>query len=170
MKLLTDWGFRRETWQQGERGEYWVLAQAILLLILPFLPIQPLPGIPLTLSLQWGLWTLAGLLGGFAVMLVLNGLLALGKSLTPLPYPREDGQLVQTGVYGIVRHPIYSGVILAILAWAIAHLSWPHFLATLVFFLFFNAKASREERWLTEKYPDYPSYQQQTKKLIPLLY
>jgi protein-S-isoprenylcysteine O-methyltransferase Ste14 len=108
--------------------------------------------------------------GSLAVILMGKGLLDLGKSLTPLPYPRDDGQLVQSGVYGWVRHPIYGGLILGILGWAIAHASLSHLAAALLFWVFFDAKSAREETWLLEKYPDYADYRQRVKKLLPWIY
>ncbi len=168
MKLLSDWGFR-SNWQAGERGEYWVIAQALLLLGLILMPTYHLS---VAIAPPWNLvlWVSAGLLGLFALVLFFGGLLQLGTSLTPLPYPREEGQLVQTGVYGLVRHPVYSGLVLGILAWGLFFLSVSHAIAALVFLVFFNAKASREEVWLTEKYPDYPEYRERVKKLIPWVY
>ncbi|MDX2213232.1 MAG: isoprenylcysteine carboxylmethyltransferase family protein [Oculatellaceae cyanobacterium bins.114] len=170
MKLLTDWGFTKAGWQQGQRGEYWVVAQAVLLIALFFVPIYRPVVIQLASIAWYGVWAIALAIGLFALILLFKGLLDLGKNLTPLPYPREDGQLVQTGVYAIVRHPLYSGLILGVLSWAIFNLSLSHAIATLVFFLFFNAKANQEEQWLMEKYPDYSVYQQRVKKLIPWIY
>lgn len=170
MKLLSDWGFTREGWRNGQRGEYWVLLQGLLLVGVVLLPIYRLPSITLRPPSIYGLWGIAGAIALLAVIFLGKGLLDLGQSLTPLPFPREDGQLVQTGVYGWVRHPIYSGVILGVLSYAIAQQSLSHLLATAIFLLFFNAKASREEVWLMERYPNYADYRQRVKKLIPWVY
>lgn len=170
MKLLSNWGFTREGWRNGQRGEYWVLLQGLLLIGVVLLPTYRLPSVVIPSPGIYGLWGIAGAIALLAVILLGKGLLDLGQSLTPLPFPREDGQLVQTGVYGWVRHPIYSGVILGILSYAIAQQSLSHFLATAILLLFFNAKANREETWLLERYPDYINYQQRVKKLIPWIY
>jgi protein-S-isoprenylcysteine O-methyltransferase Ste14 len=102
--------------------------------------------------------------------LIGKGLLDLGQNLTPLPYPKEDGQLVQSGIYSIVRHPLYTGLIALALSWSVFQVSLSHLLATAIVFTFFDAKSRREEAWLTQKYSDYAEYQQQVKKLIPGLY
>ncbi|MEN9206884.1 MAG: isoprenylcysteine carboxylmethyltransferase family protein, partial [Gloeomargarita sp. GMQP_bins_14] len=98
------------------------------------------------------------------------GLLHLGENLTPLPHPKDTGQLVTTGVYGWVRHPIYSSVIFLALAYACWRGSWTHFLGTAGLLLFFDRKAAQEERWLQEKFPTYQTYRQRVKKLIPGVY
>ncbi|MFB8789686.1 MAG: isoprenylcysteine carboxylmethyltransferase family protein [Potamolinea sp.] len=119
------------------------------------------------LYLRWGISAVLGLGGS---VLILKGLLDLGRNLTPLPYPKAQGTLVQSGVYGIVRHPLYSGLIFAAFSWAIFQLSLSHLLASAIAFIFFDVKARREEAWLTQKYPEYSEYQQRVKKLIPGLY
>lgn len=171
MKLLSDWGFTRKGWRSGERGEYLVLLQGALLITFVLLPVYRPAwwsiNLPLLLYLCWGI---AALLGLAASVLIVKGLMDLGRNLTPLPYPRNDGQLVQTGVYSIVRHPLYSGLIFAVISWTVLQLSLSHFVATALLFIFFDVKARREETWLTEKYPEYCDYQQRVKKLIPGMY
>ncbi|HEY9662170.1 MAG TPA: isoprenylcysteine carboxylmethyltransferase family protein [Allocoleopsis sp.] len=169
MKLFSTWGFNRESWK-GQRGEYWVVAQAVLMLGYCLLPVYRPHWLVVSPPLLYGVWTIAALLALAGLILVSKGLLDLGINLTPLPYPREEGTLVQSGVYSVVRHPLYSGLLLAAKAWAIWQLSLTHLLGVLVGFLFFNLKAEREETWLTERYPDYVSYQQHVKKLIPWIY
>ncbi len=170
MGLFTAWGFSTASWQ-GRRGEYWVLLQVVLILGFVILPTyRPdgfvLPEPPLTDVI----WVVATLLGAIAALLLGKGLIDLGHNLTPLPHPRDDGQLVQTGIYGVVRHPLYSGLILAAAGWTIFLLSLSHLVGTVFLFLFLNAKANREEIWLIEKYPDYEDYRRRVKKIIPWIY
>jgi protein-S-isoprenylcysteine O-methyltransferase Ste14 len=171
MNLLKDWGFSWDGLRSGTRGEYWVLAQVLLVLGFVLLPVYRLPGLKLPAGIeQYGLLPIALPLAIVSLILFLKGFWDLGNSLTPLPHPRDDSKLVQTGVYRIVRHPIYSGLILGSLGWALYQLSVTHFMGVIAIFLFFNAKASREEIWLKERYPDYSEYCQRVKKLIPGLY
>lgn len=169
MKLLSKWGFTREGWGNGQRGEYWVLGQAVLLISFMLLPVYR----PISIESPEGgylVWAIASVLGLAALILIGKGLWDLGQQLTPLPYPKQEGQLVRSGVYGIVRHPLYSGVILSTLSWAVFEVSLSHLVGVGVLFAFLNAKANREEIWLMEKYPDYADYRQQVKKLIPWVY
>lgn len=171
LKLLRDWGFTRKGWRSGERGEYLVLLQGALLIGFVLLPVyRPANWVidsPVLLYLRWGI---AAVLGLGASLLMGKGLLDLGRNLTPLPYPKEDGQLVRSGIYSIVRHPLYSGLIFAALSWVVFQLSLSHLIAAAILFTFLDAKARREEAWLSEKYPEYSQYQQRVKKLIPGLY
>jgi protein-S-isoprenylcysteine O-methyltransferase Ste14 len=171
MKLLHDWGFTREGWRSGERGEYWVLLQGVLVVGFVLLPIyRPVGWRINSLGLLHLCWGLSAVLGLVAFWFILKGLIDLGGNLTPLPYPKDEGKLVRLGVYGIVRHPLYSGLIFAALSWAVFQLSLSHLVAVAVLFVFLDAKARKEEVWLTQKYPEYSDYQQQVKKLIPGLY
>jgi protein-S-isoprenylcysteine O-methyltransferase Ste14 len=94
----------------------------------------------------------------------------LGENLTPLPHPKEDATLVQGGIYGIVRHPIYSGAIFTTLGAGLLTGNRTRTLLGAAFFAFFDAKARREEAWLIEKFPAYPAYRRAVKKLIPFVY
>lgn len=169
MKLISQWGFSAESWK-GTRGEYWVALQGMLMIGYLLLPIYRPVWLEVYLPWLYGVWAVAGILLLAAAIWLGKGLIDLGNSLTPLPYPREDGRLIQTGMYATVRHPLYSGIILAAVAYAVGQLSLTHLAAALVLFIFFNFKANQEEIWLSQKYPDYSNYQQQVKKLLPWLY
>ena len=83
---------------------------------------------------------------------------------------KADPELVTTGPYRSIRHPIYTGIILAMIGTAIA-LS-PYWLVPVVVLGgYFVYSATREERYLVERFPDtYPSYQRSTKMLIPFIF
>lgn len=149
----------------GARGELWVVIQAALLILLVFVPhVGPV----------WPATELFRIGGGIVFVIGLATLgvsaLHLGRSLTPLPRPVDDGVLVTRGAYRYVRHPIYLGVLLAALGYALATTSPLRLLLTAVLFVFFDMKARREERWLQERYPDYEAYRRRVRKLIPWIY
>ncbi len=170
MGKLEDWGFTRMSWK-GERGEYWVLAQGILLVGFAFVPHwHPAAWDTFSPVLTYGRWAITLPCAAFATLLLGKGLLDLGENLTPLPYPRETGTLVQTGVYSIVRHCLYSGLIFGTFAYSVWRLSLPHFLMTALLFGVLDFKARKEEAWLTERFPEYDSYRQRVKKFIPGIY
>lgn len=158
-------------WWRGARGEWYVVAQGILMLLIAIGP-RGAPGFsawaePWRAATTW-VGVLLMILGG---VLAVWGLVALGsRNLTALPYPKEGSELVETGPYAIVRNPIYGGLIIGALGWAL----WLHAWLTLVFavglFVLFDFKSRREERWLCERYPAYAAYQARVKKLLPWLY
>jgi protein-S-isoprenylcysteine O-methyltransferase Ste14 len=82
---------------------------------------------------------------------------------------REDPELVTSGPYAYVRHPIYSGLLLAMLGSALA--ASPNWLALFAAcFVYFVYAARVEEGHMTKQFPDvYPAYQRRTKMLIPFL-
>ena len=170
MKILSDWGVT-SNWWRGDRGEYWVIAQGILLIIFALIP----PNIPGFIDLdtsawQYLRWILTAIFSIVAMVFLGRSLFDLGQNLTPLPHPRDDGQLVKTGVYRLVRHPLYGGVIYLALAYASWQMSWVHLVGSIGLFIFFDAKSRTEEVWLTEKFSDYVNYATGVKKLIPWIY
>lgn len=154
----------------GSRGEWWVVAQFILIpLLLALMWIVPI-GQGWPAPLDW-LARIAGLLLLIgAAWLLFAGVLHLGRNLTANPKPIEDGQLVQTGAYGVVRHPIYAGIIIGFLAVALLINSLIGIIGVVVVFLFFDQKSRREEVWLAEAYAGYADYKRRTRKLIPFIY
>ncbi len=64
-------------------------------------------------------------------------------------------------------HPIYGGLILAALGWAIVQASFVAVGLAAALALFFRLKSTREERWLEGRYPGYPAYRARTRRFIP---
>ncbi len=116
--------------------------------------------------LQW--LGLALAVGG--MLLVVAGLVALGPALTPFPHPLEGTQLVRRGVYRLLRHPVYTGLLVGALGWALAWLSLPGVAYSALLAAFFDQKARREERWLRSQFPEYAAYERQVRRFIPGIY
>ena len=95
---------------------------------------------------------------------------ALGPSLSALPAPRPDGELVVTGVYRRVRHPIYAGVIGVALGWAFFVVSPAALVVALALAAWLDLKSRREEVWLLERYPGYAAYRRGTARFVPGAY
>ncbi|HID51668.1 MAG TPA: isoprenylcysteine carboxylmethyltransferase family protein [Anaerolineae bacterium] len=158
------------SWWKGERGEWYVALQFVLFVVLfaaPFLTPQrtgwPSP------------WNMVGmglglLLGVAGAALIMAGLLSLGQNLTAVPHPKDDATLVEVGAYKIVRHPIYSGIILGAFGWGFLMNNLPTLALAVVLFIFFDIKSRREENALCCKFENYSLYQQRVRKLIPYLY
>ncbi len=109
---------------------------------------------------------LAALGLGFAA----RGMLDLGPSLSPFPQPRHRAVLVRRGTFAYVRHPIYGGVIIAALGWALWRTSGLHLLLAAALAVYLDAKGRHEEILLLARYPDYATYRTRTKRLIPWIF
>jgi protein-S-isoprenylcysteine O-methyltransferase Ste14 len=82
---------------------------------------------------------------------------------------KQEPELVTTGPYHRVRHPIYSGIILAMLGTALATTLYG-LVVVAVLGGFFIYSATREEAYLTEQFQDaYRAYKHSTKMLIPFV-
>jgi protein-S-isoprenylcysteine O-methyltransferase Ste14 len=83
---------------------------------------------------------------------------------------KEEPELVTSGPYRWVRHPIYSGVLVAGVGTAVA-LSWLWLIAVGIVGAYFAYSATVEERYLTGEFPDaYPAYRRSTKMFVPLVF
>ena len=158
----------RKPWWKGARGEWLVIAQ-VALMALVFLGPRALAG-----QRPWPFAQAFSVVGGVLLaggsLLLIAGLLFLGRALTPLPYPRDGAELVQTGPFALVRHPMYSGGIVLALGWALVVQGWLTLGYVVALFLFLDVKSRWEERWLARKFPAYAAYQQRVRRLIPWVY
>jgi len=88
----------------GPRGEGWVLIQGVLLVLVAAAGWSLGPDWSGPLGLAGTIVGIVLIAGGF--VLAFRGAVDLGGALTPLPRPRARAELVDTGVYALVRHPI----------------------------------------------------------------
>ncbi len=145
-------------------SRYIFLVQTFLLLLL-FLPFQVSLHLPAIMKYA-GLFFL--ILGGVFTIL---SVFSLKKNLTPSPKPREEGTLITSGLYGVVRHPAYSSILLAVLGVSLLLDDSIRLTLTAILLIFFDVKSRIEETWLEKSYPEYTNYKKQvTKKFIPWVY
>jgi protein-S-isoprenylcysteine O-methyltransferase Ste14 len=116
---------------------------------------------------------LAGLVGltlcTLGVALAVWARLHLGRNWGPPMSHKADPELVTSGPYALIRHPIYTGFILAALGSAIGENPF-WFLLLIVFGGYFIASARREEKLMIEQFPDrYPAYMARTHMLLPFV-
>jgi protein-S-isoprenylcysteine O-methyltransferase Ste14 len=83
---------------------------------------------------------------------------------------KDEPELVTSGPYRRVRHPIYTGILVAGIGTGVA-LRWVWLLAVGLAAIYFLYSAVVEERMLTEQFPDaYPRYKRETKMLVPFVF
>lgn len=102
---------------------------------------------------------------GFAI----SARLHIGRNWGTPMTQKDEPELVTSGPYHLVRHPIYSGILTAGVGTAVA-LSWLWLTAVALAGVYFLYSAMVEERYMTDQFPDsYPVYKHSTKMLVPFI-
>ncbi|MBB3178432.1 isoprenylcysteine carboxylmethyltransferase family protein [Variovorax sp. Sphag1AA] len=144
------------------------LAVALGLLWVPTAPI-PLLGIRIVPRAAWAFWvgaslTLAGLL--FSVW----ARAYLGRNWSAVVTLKQDHELITTGPYSLVRHPIYTGLLLAFVGSAIARGTVAGVVAVALASLALWRKLRMEERWMGEQFGEkYVAYRRRVAALVPFV-
>jgi protein-S-isoprenylcysteine O-methyltransferase Ste14 len=107
---------------------------------------------------------------GLGLGLAIWARVQLGRNWgTPMTRKNEP-ELVTSGPYRLVRHPIYSGILAANIGTAVA-LSWRWLPVVALVAIYFVYSATVEERYLAGQFPDsYPAYRRSTKMLVPFVF
>jgi protein-S-isoprenylcysteine O-methyltransferase Ste14 len=160
----------RLPWWKGSRGEWYVVGQVALFLLVAFGP------------RNWSAWpawpdpyvevglVMGGMLLPAGFLLIATGMLKLGNNIAAVPCPKDGAPLIVSGPYSLVRHPMYGGAIIMAFGWAFFIKGSLTFVYATILFLFLDLKARREEQWLQDTFCGYEEYQRRVKKLIPYLY
>lgn len=146
----------------------WVLAQFLLLgvatlagIVEFFVVDRP---VPLMLILA-GVALIAG-----CIAILAKAAKDLGANLTAYPTPVDDCQLVDGGIYGLVRHPMYLALLLGMAGFGLVTGSLLVLVCMPLLVIFFNLKSRREERLLRARVPGYDAYTHRVRKrFIPFL-
>ena len=94
----------------------------------------------------------------------------LGGNWSGVVTVKHDHELVRSGPYRIVRHPIYTGLLIAFAGTAIARGEWRGVLAVALVFVAFWRKLAIEERWMIETFGEaYLRYRAEVRALIPFV-
>ena len=154
----------------GPRGEGWVIGQAVLLVAVANLGLPGLGALPPRTAAGWAtvLLGLAVMAGG--LLIGRRALRDLGRSLTAVPHPREGATFVDTGIYRVIRHPMYAALITTAFGWVLVTTSVPAAVGTAALALWLDLKSRREEAWLLGHYPEYEAYRRRTHRFIPGAY
>jgi protein-S-isoprenylcysteine O-methyltransferase Ste14 len=159
------------TGEREDRSNRWVIAAFGLLgLLLGFLPAW---------TDRTGFWTVDGdavrwigvVLFVFGTALRLWPVHVLGRRFSGLVAIQTGHTLVTTGVYGVIRHPSYLGLLMSTLGWGLAFRSIAGVLLTALTLVPVIARINAEERLLAEQFGgEYAAYRSRTWRLVPGLY
>jgi protein-S-isoprenylcysteine O-methyltransferase Ste14 len=86
------------------------------------------------------------------------------------PRIKQNGVLVTSGPYRLIRHPMYLAQIIAVIPLVVDYFSWYRLAAILLLTVDLLVKIVYEEKKLNRHFKGYAGYSQKTKKLIPGLY
>ena len=115
-----------------------------------------------------------GVLGLLGITLIAAGTVplvlasrSLGRRLRAHPAPHEEAVLRTTGVYGLVRHPNYLGLLLLAHGGLGLARTRRSLLALAALSVLLHVKADFEERLLRERFPDYAAYAARVSRIVP---
>ena len=141
----------------------------IVLFSLPYLALMVVlhvrwPGIFLmTANFHVAFVVVGGVLIAFGIGLWASGAKVIDRAF-------KEGRLLTTGVYGLVRHPMYSGILLFVIPGvALALRSWPLITIPLVMYLVFRILIKEEDAYLTEVFGlEYVDYRNRVNAVVPI--
>jgi protein-S-isoprenylcysteine O-methyltransferase Ste14 len=118
-----------------------------------------LPGRPDSSPLQIA----GGVVGVLGLALTGWAYRTLGRSFTPYPVPRADATLVESGPFGLARHPVYGGGLLVFTGISLAH-GLLGLVGTAALAIVWWRKSELEERVLSSRFPAYPDYRRRVRR------
>ena len=145
------------------------LSLVIVLLGVPALRIPVLDERYLAVA-AWPFWTGVALTAA-GLLFTVWARLHIGMNWSGIVTIKEGHELITSGPYAFVRHPIYAGVLLALAGSALANGQWRGILALVIAFGALWRKLRLEERWMQEQFGEaYRAYSRRTPALIPFLF
>jgi protein-S-isoprenylcysteine O-methyltransferase Ste14 len=145
------------------------LVLAGMLLWVPGVPLVPWLNARFVPLAEWAFWAGAALaLAGFLFTVWARE--HLGRNWSGIVTVKQDHELVVTGPYTLVRHPIYTGLLLAFAGSALARGEWRGVLAVVIALLALWRKLKLEERWMQEQFGEqYRAYKHRVAALVPFV-
>ena len=101
------------------------------------------------------------------LLIVVFGILSLNVNFSPFPSPRSNASLISHGIYKYIRHPVYSGIVVALFAYALFSFSAFRMFITTGLMVVFYFKTNLEEKLLRERFADYKDYMKRTGRFFP---
>ena len=120
-------------------------------------------------TLSYALLGLGLTLAGFAFAIWAR--VHLGRNWSGAVTIKKDHELIRSGPYAMVRHPIYTGALVALIGTSIAFGETRWFLGLALAALALKLKSLREERFMTEQFgAEYADYRRKVKALVPFVW
>jgi len=119
--------------------------------------------------MPWAFWV-AAIITALGLLFTVWARVHIGRNWSGVVTIKQDHELIDTGPYALVRHPIYTGLLVAFIGSAVARAEWRGVLAVLIAWAALWRKLRVEERWMTERFGEkYVAYCQRVPALVPFL-
>jgi len=86
------------------------------------------------------------------------------------PIPKQNGKLITSGPYRVIRHPMYLAQLIAVLPLVIDYFTWIRLGVFVLLMITLLVKMVYEEKHLKQQFSDYVEYVERTKKILPFIY
>ena len=115
----------------------------------------------------WVFWV-GALVTALGLLFTVWARVHIGRNWSGVVTLKEGHELVDTGPYALIRHPIYTGLLVAFIGSALARGEWRGLLAVVIAWAALWRKLRLEERWMTERFGEqYVAYCQRVPVLVP---
>jgi protein-S-isoprenylcysteine O-methyltransferase Ste14 len=115
----------------------------------------------------WAFW-IGALITALGLLFTVWARVYLGRNWSGVVTIKHDHELIDSGPYALVRHPIYTGLLVAFIGSAVARGEWRGVLAVVIAWAALWRKLRLEERWMTERFGEgYVAYCQRVPALVP---
>jgi protein-S-isoprenylcysteine O-methyltransferase Ste14 len=176
LSFLAYWWAISRNVKETERQESTPSRLTRLALIVGAAVLLWLPRVPLLLLNQrflphgaWCFWSGAAVTAG-GLLFAVWARHHLGENWSQAVTVKEDHELITTGPYAVVRHPIYTGLLLAFFGCAVARGEWRGLLAVALVFGALWHKLRLEEKWMRAQFGErYEAYSRRVAALVPFV-
>ena len=149
--------------KRNPKDIFFVIIQLILFVVYLFRISKINFAVPRWLQLIGLFLSIAG------IIISLLSLLTLNKNLSPFPTPKPGAELIQSGIYKFIRHPIYSGILFITFGYSIFSENTLRLLIFFALLILFCFKAAYEEKLLEDKFSNYAVYKETTGIFLPMI-
>jgi protein-S-isoprenylcysteine O-methyltransferase Ste14 len=164
--MVSAQGVKRDAYKESVRWRYVGIAIVLIVIFGSGVPFFHFPVVPQGIVMS----VIAAIFCVIGLSIAIWARMYLGGNWSSHPALKEDHELVTSGPYRFVRHPIYAGVILAAIgSMLVSGVAWV--VALLFFCAMFISRVKVEERLMTQQFPNqYPAYKEKTKAIVPFLW
>jgi protein-S-isoprenylcysteine O-methyltransferase Ste14 len=101
------------------------------------------------------------------IIIALASLFTLNQNLSVFPTPKQSAELIQSGAYKYIRHPIYSGILFFTFGFSLYSENTLRLLIFFALLILFRFKATYEEKLLQEKFSNYACFKKKAGMFFP---